>query len=452
LAQFHIFSYDFELNEGTRVVDRGTIDSTAAFDTLLDIAWDSDDILWALETNSIRQLLPGNADKNAVLLPKAIVTDNVGGQHVLLLFPDEVGITEDPHIPGISYNQHTNKLYVSANDHLFELEKVNDFTWNITQAAFMGDNAGIGDLAFDPFGKCFCVYNNSLANVEFMNSATFGALSYVNQTNDHIVTAGLDFVLDIDGAGLVALYEIDSGANLYKVDYFIGSRDLVQSLTSDSVTAPSTVYGASSCQAGEDLREPVFPFHPGNSPWFFMLDTSTSMNSNGTGTISRMETLKNSLIEFMRKVVTVGQKMTIVQFGSSVKFQTFIFNGTTDIENAVSYVESIVADDSTTIFCGPNGPFNNEFFGQFSDYNSCVVIGDGNFAAADCPAGPAVVDCENLDDSPLGDFFQGVMDFARGRFGDQFRTTTVAIQTDGSGLTDLQLLGCIGGGGFTEWI
>lgn len=429
-SDYHLYSWDFSEDPGEELVDRGVIRS-AGLGTLTfhDIAWDDRDKLWGLEEDGLRQILPGSSTTSAVALNYATVNDNFGGAAVDALFP--INASSDGY-PGMSFNQHNEKLYISANNHLFELEKVSDAVWNIVRYQSLGSGSELRDLAFDPYGKCYCVFDDNLCTINFGNA--FGTITPITTDDSFASVTGLDFVLDFDHSQLVNLYAVDTSGQIYEVNYNNGSMSAVS-----GATFGSTAVGASSCQAGEDPRIPSFPFDPGSSPWMFMLDMSGSMSALTPNGLSRWQTLVDGMVAFLENNVRLNEEMVIITYSSNYTVSPrYVFRTQADIEAAVNYVQGLAVPSGGTNFCA-NGPFNQTFLQNYQGIKSIVVVGDGGFTS--CPSGQA-----------LRNYVQQVYDFAVANGNPDLVMRGVGIYPDNLGREHLTIIGEVGGGGYTEWV
>tara|TARA_B100000614_G_scaffold262909_1_gene300950 strand:+ start:448152 stop:449990 length:1839 start_codon:yes stop_codon:yes gene_type:complete len=431
-----LYSYDFDRDPGQEIQDRGTMASQLGGGTNFhDIAWDDDDRLWALESNGIRQVIPGSSSVIANVLDYVTINGDTSN-----LFPISVSSTGSP---GMTYNQHSQRMYITANGRLFELEKSGTgqppTQWTVVREAEVGSD--LRDLAADPFNVMYCIYNDSLATVDIADA--FGTVQYVNgETGDFANFNGLDFILTLGGGSLATLYGLDVNGDLVEIDFTDGSKTIISDITSN----PGSVVGASSCQAGEDNSLPVFPFYPGESPWIFMLDGSTSMNGIPTGrTDSRWEILINGMVAFIENNVRLGERLFMVIFGPENNPRLspeFTFNTTGDIQAAADWIANLSGfPNNSTNFC-EDGPFNTSWLDrpEFNGINSIVVVGDGGFSAP-CP-----------DGSALFDYCLNVITFFRGNGNPNAIVRAVGIYPSSDGRADLMQLGAAGDGGYTEWI
>jgi len=357
----------------------------------------------------------------------------------------------------MSFNQNNNKLYISANLNLFELGKAGQnapFTgWDVSKETNISKD--VGDLAFGPFGKCYCNNNdtdiltsistNSLATIDFGDA--FGEFTNVSGiTDDFKNTVGADFVLTLGEANLATLYTIESNGDMYEIDTNDASKIFIDNVTT---TDGDIVVGASSCQAGEDNNIPVFPFYPGASPWIFMLDGSGSMDKaiSDTDSTTKFEVLKLGLSSFIENNIRANDVMTIVIFSESWSISpTFIFKTTGDIIEAVEWIDNLATPNGPTNFCtaGPNntgGPFNTAWFESqgFNNVKNIVVIGDGDFG--DCT--------ELLLPSDFSSYVKSVYDEFIIKNPDAV-IRSVGIYP-GAGVENLKTLGTVGGGGYSTW-
>jgi hypothetical protein len=423
---YHLYSWDFETSD---MVDRGEIQSSG-IGTLSfhDIAWDSDNNLWGLEVDGLRQLLPGSSSTAAVAMNYATVNDSFSGAATAILFP--INATSDGY-PGMSFNQHNDKLYISANDYFFELEKISDAVWNIVRYQSLGSGSELRDLAFDPYGNCFCVYNDNLCKINF--ETAFGTITPITSDSSFSTTTSLDFVLDFDHSQLVNLYSVDEDGVIFEVNYQNGSRSTIGGLANFG----SLTVGGSSCQAGEDTTIPAFPFDPGNSPWIFMLDYSGSMLTPTPSGITRWQTLIDGMSAFLENNVQLNDEMVIITYAETLSVSPrYVFRTQTDIDDAVAYVQSLTMPVGGTNFC-TDGPFNETFLQNYQSIRSIVVIGDGGFT--NCPIS-------------LQPYLQGVYDFAVNNSNPELVMRGVGIYPDDLGRQHLTILGEVGGGGYTEWV
>lgn len=429
-SDYHLYSWDFSEDSGSELVDRGEIHSSG-LGTLVfhDIAWDSNNKLWGLEEAGLRQILPGSSTDSAIALNYATINDNFSGAAVAVLFP--ITATNDGY-PGMSYNQHEDKLYISSNDYFFELEKTSDAVWNITKYQSLGSGSELRDLAFDPYGQCFCVYNDDLCKIDF--SAAFGTITPVTSDGSFSSITGLDFVLDFDHSQLVNLYAVDTSGQIYEVDYNTGAKVAVSSAVFGSLTV-----GGSSCQAGEDLTISSFPFDPGVSPWMFILDSSGSMNTPTPSGLTRWETLIDGMVSFLENSVRLDDEMVIVTYANTLSVSPrYVFRTQSDIDAAVAYVQNLPTPSGSSNFCD-NGPFNETFLQSYQGLRSIVVVGDGGFTG-----------CPFL--SEIQSYFQQVFDFAVSNGSPDLVIRGVGIYPDDLGTQHLTIIGSVGGGGYTEWV
>lgn len=424
----HLYTYDISAAVGMEKVDRGEIDAATGSINFHDIAWDDRNVLWGLEDNGLRRIVPGDSVTNSVALDYSVVTDNAfGGSALDTLFPI---VACGPGTPGMSYNQHNERLYISANDHFFELIKVNANEWEIINLVPLGNSVELGDIAFSPTSEAFCVYNNSLATVNF--EGAFGQLRYVVEDGLYEDVNSLDFILTLGGQSMVTLYGITKQGRLFSANTIDASQTDIANLTSNEVK------GASSCQAGEDLSIPIFPFYTGASPWIFFIDNSQSMINN-----NRLQTIKEKMNTFLDNNVVSGDRMTIILYGDGFsQSPNFVFLTDGDIDAAKEWLdENFDASGNATQFCEPEGPFTSTLFQNYSNLLNVIVIGDGNFT--NCPAG-------NNETSDLGVYLQQVINDAKIANGNDLTFTAVGIFPD-AGTSNLQLLGTLGGGGYTSW-
>ncbi len=427
---YHLWSYDISANPGLEKVDRGQIVATVGTTSFHDICWDNRNKLWALENKGIRQILPGSSSQNSIALDYASVTDNANGIAVDLMFPD-TQTSEPDGTSGMSFNQNNNKLYVSINNIFFELiqDGPASLGWKINQYIDLGSSGNLHDLAFDPYGNCFCVFNNKIAKIS-IDQSNFGQVTYVNQSEDYSDITGLDFILTLGGESFVSLFGIGSSGNFYEINYSSGTKIISDSILSVGETA---ITGATSCQAGEDLRTPVFPFDTGSSPWLFILDASLSMNDQ-----DRWNTLVSGMVAFIQNNITLGDKLKMILFNDGVtESPTYSFHSQIDVSSAVEWIQS-QSPASGNQFC-INEPFTSSYLSQYNNvYKNIIIISSGSF-----------VDCNNI--SSFTSYVTDIVNSYRAtapssEFG-IFRT--VGIHPENS--VWLQIIGDIGSGGYSEW-
>lgn len=427
-----LYSWDFSADPGNEKIDRGEIISSGTGTIIFyDLAWDSDNRLWGLEQSGLRQLLIGSSTENAVAIHYAVVTDNFSGAAVATLFPITPASTGSP---GMSYNQNNQKLYISANHYIFELNKISDSVWNIVRYQDLGSGGDLRDLAFDPFGKCFCIYNNNLSTILF--DAGLGALTQVTNDGSFLHTTGLDFVVNLPGGQLVDLYAVDSNGQIYNVDRSSGSRSIIS-----GASFGATVIGTSSCQAGEDTKINPFPFDPGNSPWIFMLNYSSSMTTSVPSSgLTKWQTVVDGMTIFLQNNTSLNDEMVIVTYGDTINTSPrFVFHTQSDIQDAINWIQSLTSPTGATNFCS-SGPFNDIFLNPYLGIRSLIVIGDGAFA-----------DCPSLG-QPFTDYVTEVIQTMIVNNNPDLVARAVGIYPDGNGQIALGIIGSVGGGGYTEWV
>ena len=427
----HLYSFDFQEPPGEQLIDRGEV-ASSGLGTLsfYDLAWDDRNYLWGLEENGLRQIIPGDSNSVAAAMSYSVITDSFNGSALSALFPIDASL-----LGTMKYNQNNSHLYIIANATLFELAKTTASTWNITRYVSLGSNIIVKALSFDIFGRCYCIFNNDLALLDFDDS--FGTISRIttNQSMSNIST--LDFVPDLSMTGTVTLYGTDSVTDpnghtqIYTIDPGSGSQTYIGDLRD----LPN-ILAMTSCQAGEDASGPAFPFETGDSPWIFMVDGSGSMLGN-----NRWDTLVAGMQSFLDEKVNLGDKMVIVLYNQSDNptvspFYEFVTSG--DIDAAKSWIESQVPTGQTN-FC-IHGPFNTTFLSQYTGIKNIIVIGDGGFT--DCPA----------DATQKADYFSSIITAARANGNPDLTVRAVGIFPDTSGRQDLTILGNAGGGGYTEWV
>lgn len=446
--------YDLEETPANALIARGIITDSEDPDaekTWHDLAWDTRDFLWGLEENGLKRILPGSidilpstVDGIAISQPYATITDTEG--ELTSLFSSGISSTGYNGKPAMSYSQDREFLYIAAGDRLFELRFVDDTTWEVTKTSGLlgaGSNQ-LGDLAFDTFGNCYCIFNTNLARIDFESSvgSGFGSLNLVANTSGSLSSmTGLDFILDLSSGNFITFYGVLSNGTLYTIDRENGTKTIVS-----GVNLGPNIVGMSSCQAGEDLRSYEVPFAPGAPPWCFAIDASSSMATAGGGTEIRENLVKDSLTAYINDFVEEGEQMSFMQFGSQyTNIRTF-----TTKAAAINYVQNDYRNttvDGGTRFCSPLPvlPFGGNNFEQIFDIpadsngiklRSCVVIGDGEFQ-----------DCSG---DALTAYMQNIMSRAAIELDPDFTIKAVAVNPT-SGLENLQIIGDVGGGGFVSW-
>tara|TARA_B100001778_G_scaffold334977_1_gene350092 strand:+ start:14395 stop:16383 length:1989 start_codon:yes stop_codon:yes gene_type:complete len=450
--------YDFEASPSQALISRGRITDAEGGDvdnTWHDLAWDTRDFLWGLEENGLKRILPGEADVlpgtvDGLALAQPYATIN-GSTELNNLFSAGLTSTTFNGKPAMAYSQDQELLYIVAGDKLFELRFSDETTWDVTKvsgALGAGDDQ-LGDIAFDTFGNCYCVFNDNLATIDFTSpaGAGFGAIAPVGN-NDNLLASvtGLDFILDLGSGNFISFYGVLSAGTLYEINRSDGTRTTVS-----GVNLGPNIVGMSSCQAGEDLKSYEVPFFPGATPWCFVIDSSGSMSIPGGGTIPREELVVRDLTAYINDFVEDGEQMSFIQFaGLFSDIATF-----TNKADAINYLQTQYRDRDTdfsgTDFCTPRtepgNPYNGNTFEQIfnvpADGNgrklrACVVIGDGEFIDAGCSG------------SGLISYMEDIMARAAIELDPDFTIRAVGVNPS-TGLENLEIIGAVGGGGFISW-
>ena len=452
--------YDFEEPSAQALISRGKIKEAEGnnLDKIWhDLAWDTRNILWGLEEKGLKRILPGQSDVlpgpvngTALSQPYATINDSTG--ELTSLFSSGLSSLGYNGKPAMSYNQDQESLYIVAGDKLFELKYIDTVTWDVIKVSNSigtGDEQ-VGDIAFDTFGNCFCVFNDNLAKIDFNSpvGSGFGNLSIVGNTDGLLdLVTGLDFILDLSSGNFITFYGILSSGVLYDIDTNNGTRSIVS-----GVNLGPNIVGASSCQAGEDLNSYEFPISPGEAPWCFVIESSPSMTSTGGGSIPREGLVRDSLIQYIDNFVNDGEQMSFMQFaGQFSDLKTF-----TNKVDAIGYLNNNFRDpltivDNLTNFCSPRfvegSPYNNNVFADITtieaDVNGnklkkCIVIGDGVFTGFEC-SGPDLIA-----------FMENIMNIAAIELDPNFSIQAVAVNPD-TAVGNLEIIGQVGGGGFISW-
>jgi hypothetical protein len=462
--------FDFEAPFSQALVVRGRIVNAAGIEgdpIWLDLAWDTRDFLWGLEKFGLRRILPGRAslapDVSGIAQAQDYATFT-GDANLLSQLTDlfTAGL-DDGGILGkaaMSYNQTLESLFIAAGDKLFELKYVDETTWQVTKVSgtLAAGEDGLGDLAFDVFGNCYCVLDDDLAEIDFESptGAGFGQLTPIGNGGLLRSMTGMDFILDLAGGEFISFYGAISAGQVYRIDRFTGEREILS-----GVNLGPNVVGISSCQAGEDLRAYEIPFFPGDTPWLFIIDGSGSM-SRTNSCITRENLIRRDLPEYIDQYVEDGEIMAFVFFGGGFS-RPFV---TSDKEAAKRHIteeyrSAANNQPSGTYYCDPGGTdfcqpvccgrtftsvileVNQEIInlsnGQ-EKLNACMFIGDGEF-----------VDNVPCQGNALRSFMQNAMAAILPQVSPGFVVRTVGIQPT-SGLQNLQIVAEEGGGDFESWV
>lgn len=451
--------YDFEKPSFQSLISRGKIvdiDGINTENTWHDLAWDTRNFLWGLEEKGLKRILPGKEDilpgtVGGIALAQPYATINDSSGILTNLFSSGLSSSLYNGKPAMAYSQDREFLYIVAGDRLFELKYINETTWDVTKVsnAIGAGSDQLGDIAFDTFGNCYCVFNGNLARIDFTSptGSGFGSLSLVGNTNGLLSSVtGLDFILDLASGNFITFYGSLSSGTLYQINSTDGTRSIVS-----GVNLGPNIVGMSSCQAGEDLKSYEMPFFPGETPWCFVIDSSGSMGSPGSGTTNRDDLVISELKKYINDFIEDGEQMSFMQFaGLYSDIKTF-----TTKADAINYLENEYRDALTyfqeTNFCTPRDAPSNPYFGntfeQIFDIpvdsngrklRSCIVIGDGQFNDSGC-TGPGLVS-----------FMEGIMNRAAIELDPEFTIRAVGVNPSTS-LSDLNTIGSVGGGGFISW-
>lgn len=455
--------YDFDATSSEAHISRGKIVDTAGAGINLewhDLAWDDRNVLWGLEKNGLKQILPGNEDLlpvpgingQAIALDYAILTDTEG--LLTSLFATGLDSFLFNGRPAMSYSQEQKKLYIYAGDMFFELSYINATTWKVTKSSsVLGLGLDVGDLAFDASGNCYCTSISSrttmgLSTINFLDPVNqgFGTLTSSIGDDDFTGIIGMDFILDLDtgNEGFLTFYGVHNTGILYELNTADGSKSVVP-----GVSFQGSVVGMSSCQAGEDLRSYEVPIATGDGPWFFLISLTSDMAQQGSGLSTRLGAIKSELTTHITNNMSDGEQisfMTITSgnpdFGgfSNVTTVTTVLDATNFIDSMT--VSSFASDGINfcasllPIFSLPVPPSPNEN----ERLKSCTIITGSD------------IQCLFFD-PPIqtpGEYVMSVMAQAAIDLDPNFTISTVAVNPTGS-LTNLIEVSTAGNGIHTVW-
>lgn len=418
----HLYSFDILTEE---IIDRGMITWPYGENTDLyyhDLAWDNRNFLWGLDSNGITRILIGDSSVNAYALNYSTVTNSFSDTEELfpIIYPEDQGYG------AMAFNQHNNKMYIFANRRLWEMQPVSNNEWEVTKISYaFGENESLSDLAFGTNGKCYCIYNNKLAEVAFddTNNLPFGYITYINTEIDYSNFIGLDFIYSSDYVLNSELYGIKTTGQIFSIDIETGNKILFSGTGISDIAV-----GMSSCQAGEDLRTLPFPFFPGKSPWLFIIDSSNKISGES------MSKIKDTMNEFISNYIRKGDYFSVLSYGDSLSsFGPRIMNNYNDVEDAVDFIDSLKSSGSPN-FC--NAFIEASNVAKYNNLESIVVISDGHFS--DCG------DTSNEIENNLLDNYTNIKN-------NNSQVTLYSVGINPTNESYLKYLGNIGGGGYVKW-
>lgn len=426
---------------GTSSVDRGVIGNSynIFFD---DIAWDNRGYLWGLSTSGLRRIIPGNSTVEAITCNASNITKNVPS--FPSIFPyNQIsqgggGLSFD----SVTGNMYAFTIYLDSSGlfkyGVFELQSRGDNAWEIMKYFISPANNSyiIGDVAFSGDGTAYGIYvNNAFGSTSTylckINTTSnigqgFGSIELIGSDNSDLLSiTGLTF-LGNDGIpdnNNQTLYALNDAGQLFTTDITNGNLTLVS-----GVQIGTTTLGMTNCQSGEDLRILPVPFYPGQSPWLFVIDISSSMANNNH--LDRIKTgLKNLFSDYAR-------------FGDSVYF--CLFNNqdvpisysrqlrtSTDVVAINAFIDNnLIASGPASNLCGALNYIKTT--GNYPHtLKSIVIISDGNFS-----------DCSNS--SQVSSLLSDISI-------EKNEATFYAVGTDPVNPTILTTIGNFNNGGYTNW-
>jgi len=458
-SDYSLQYYDFDAISSEALISRGKIVDTGGIgitNEWHDLAWDDRNVLWGLEKNGLKQILPGNEDflpvpginGQAIALDYATLIDTEGS--LTSLFASGLESPSFDGKPAMSYSQEQNKMYIYAGDMFFELSYINATTWEVIKSSsILGLGSDVGDLAFDASGNCYCSTSDNLSIINFSDSVGqgFGTIATIGSSSELSGIIGMDFILDLDSGDFLTFYGVHNTGTLYEINTADGSKSSVP-----GVSFQGTVVGMSSCQAGEDLRSYEVPIATGDGPWFFMISLTNEMAQQGSGLSTRIAAIKSELTTHITNNILDGEQISFMTMTdgnppsgngggfSAVTTVTSIADATTFIDNMT--VSSFSPDGIS--FCGslgvifdlpaPPSPNQNERL------KSCTIIVGSD------------VQCLAFDQTPPtpAEYTQSIMDRAAIELDPNFFISTVVVNPTGS-LTNLIEVSAAGGGIHTVW-
>lgn len=431
-----LYSYDTSTAE---LINRGSIEpSGIGTIEFFGLTWDNRNFLWALERQGIRQILPGlNPDNPAIAIGYADIQDRTGEGLVKRMFPVDITTTS----AAMKFNASNNMLYIFSNAVLYELSKNQTGGWTIERHVEYSADTNFVDIAFDPSGTCYCLYNGDLATVGVEDN--FGEISNITSDARFEAYEGLDFTINtVDSSNETRLYSITdtSSPQTYFARIDKSNGDI---LSTESVTinaASGTTYGLAGTIAGEDRSVHSLPFLVGRSPWLFLIEGSSAMNG-----YNRWETVISGMEAFLDTEVFFGDKMFIVIYGGDrevIASEGFRFETTDDIDRIRTWLTSqSPSGSSLDKFC--NNELTRDFLSTYSEVKNIIVIGSSGFSEY----------CSGNKSQEFSSYVQSLLSSLIESGGDMalvFRG--IGIYPESNGRRDLQTLGSSGGGGYTEWV
>lgn len=480
--------YDFEEPSSQSLVSRGKIVNSGGDEyenTWHDLAWDTRNFLWGLEEKGLKRILPGKSEilpgpitGFAIAQPYATINDPSG---ILTgLFSSGLSSLSYNGKPAMSYSQDQEFLYIVAGDRFFELRYTSGTTWDVTKVSNTigaGDDQ-VGDLAFDTFGNCYCVFNNNLARIDFTSPASsgFGSLSVVENTSGLLnLVTGLDFVLDLTGGNFITLYGCLRLGILYEINSSNGTRSTVS-----GVNLGPNIVGMSSCQAGEDLNAydsfstgggpgpggpggpgPGGPGGPGTggpspvgSQICYIIDISTQMNQVGSGTSRRFELARAAMLNAVELLNSGNVQLTFLFFSDTwTRYTTTNYEQAKEVANRYPNLSTAftaglppIIRGSESAFCMPGGLdkiFDIPIY-KGAKVNYCVVLSASEFVSS-----VILHNCGGT--AGFTQLMQNFMARAAIELDPNFKFYSTGINPT-QNLSHMQIIGEIGGGGYNTWI
>jgi hypothetical protein len=174
------------------------------------------------------------------------------------------------------------------------------------------------------------------------------------------------------------------------------------------------------------------------------------MNNQGSGCIARDQLLARDLGAYIEDFVDDGDQMVFIEFGNTIS-PVRDFRGAGSVAAAVNYLNTTyldnVVDANATRFCDPSsGP---DILARFSEISvdpnnpprSAIVVGDGQFSTTTACSGGL----------SLAEYVSAMRSYGTQNFSPNFTIRAVGINPSG-GLSNLELVGEVGGGGYESWI
>lgn len=447
IEDYSLQYYDFDVILSSEAhISRGKIVNTGGASTQNewhDLAWDDRNMLWGLENNGIKRILPGSEDiisetginGEAIALDYITIKNTGTGieDNLINLFSN--GITNDVTggKPAMSYSQTEQKLYIYAGQMFFELSYVNDSEWEVIKSTEDLGIVDVGDLAFDVLSNCYCSVNNNLSKINFSDTFGFGTIEPpIGNLGDLAGIVGMDFILDLDNDNFVTFYGVHNNGILYELDVTDGSKTPV-----GGVSFQGAVVGMSSCQAGEDLNVYEDSITSVASPLLFVISLTSDMAIQGTGSTARLDLVKNNLITHITSNISDDEQISfIVTLNDLTWSNATTFTNVSDAIGFIENMETIAQFPSDISFCGSlNAMFDIAAHNE-EKLKSCTVIVGSD---VQCFTGGGIFDYMNI-----------IMAQVLINLDPDFVINTIAVNTDNS-LNNLLGISSIGGGTHTVW-